>query len=93
MSVPALRGLLSLELYVHIIEYSSLKKVKLDHCIKFHGLRHTFASTLIENKVDVKTVSTILGHSDISTTLDVYVHPSDEAKRGAVNGGLKGIFR
>lgn len=70
-----------------------LEKVKLDHCIKFHGLRHTFASTLIENKVDVKTVSTILGHSDISTTLDVYVHPSDEAKRGAVNGGLKGIFR
>lgn len=70
-----------------------LKKVKLDHCIKFHGLRHTFASTLIENKVDVKTVSTILGHSDISTTLNVYVHPSDEAKRCAVNGGLKGIFR
>ena len=70
-----------------------LDKVKLDHCIKFHGLRHTFASTLIENKVDVKTVSTILGHSDISTTLDVYVHPSDEAKRGAVNGGLKGIFK
>ena len=50
-------------------------------------------ATLSQNKVDVKTVSTILGHSDISTTLDVYVHPSDEAKRGAVNGGLKGIFR
>lgn len=70
-----------------------LDKVKLDHCIKFHGLRHTFASTLIENKVDVKTVSVILGHSDISTTLDVYVHPSDDAKRGAVNSGLKGIFK
>ena len=70
-----------------------LEKVKLDHCIKFHGLRHTFASTLIENKVDVKTVSTILGHSDISTTLDVYVHPSNEAKRYAVDGGLKGIFK
>lgn len=61
-------------------------------CI-FHGLRHTFASTLIENKVDIKTVSTILGHSDISTTLNVYVHPSDEAKRDAVNVGLKRIFR
>ncbi len=70
-----------------------LEKVKLNHCIKFHGLRHTFASTLIENKVDVKTVSTILGHSDISTTLNVYVHPSNEAKICAVNGGLKGIFR
>ena len=70
-----------------------LDKVKLDHCIKFHGLRHTFASTLIENKVDIKTVSTILGHSDISTTLNVYVHPSDEAKRDAVNVGLKRIFK
>lgn len=70
-----------------------LDKVKLDHCIKFHGLRHTFASTLIENKIDIKTVSTILGHSDISTTLNVYVHPSDEAKRDAVNVGLKRIFR
>lgn len=70
-----------------------LDKVKLDHCIKFHGLRHTFASTLIENKIDIKTVSTILGHSDISTTLNVYVHPSDEAKRDAVNAGLKRIFR
>lgn len=69
-----------------------LKKVKLGHCIKFHGLRHTFASTLIENKVDVKTVSTLLGHSDIQTTLNIYVHPSDGQKREAVNG-LKKILR
>ena len=68
-------------------------KVKLNHCIKFHGLRHTFATTLIENKVDIKTTSTILGHSDISTTLNLYVHPSDEAKRDAMNTGLKRIFK
>lgn len=67
-------------------------KMKFNHKIKFHGLRHTFASTLIENNVDVKTVSTILGHSDISTTLDVYVHPSSDAKKNAVNSGLKKIF-
>lgn len=70
-----------------------LEKVKLDHCIKFHGLRHTFATTLIENKVDIKTTSSILGHSDVSTTLNIYVHPSDEAKRNAMNVGLKRIFR
>lgn len=70
-----------------------LEKVKLNHCIKYHGLRHTFATTLIENKTDIKTVSTILGHSDISTTLNVYVHPSDEAKRDAMNLGLKRIFK
>ncbi len=69
-----------------------LEKVKLDHCIKYHGLRHTFATTLIENKVDVKTVSTILGHSDVGTTLNIYVHPSNEAKTDAVNSGLKRLF-
>lgn len=70
-----------------------INQVKLDHCIKFHGLRHTFATTLIESKMDIKTVSTILGHSDIGTTLNVYVHPSEEAKRDAINGGLKKIFK
>lgn len=69
------------------------EKLKFDHTIKFHGLRHTFASTLIENNVDAKTVSTILGHSDISTTLNVYVHPSSEAKKNAVNSGLRKIFK
>lgn len=70
-----------------------LKDAKLKRCIKFHGLRHTFASTLIEAKVDVKTVSSLLGHSDISTTLNVYVHPSEETKRAAINGALKRAFK
>lgn len=70
-----------------------LKEVGLKRCIKFHGLRHTFASTLIENKVDVKTVSAILGHSDISTTLNVYVHPSEDTKRAAINTALKRAFK
>lgn len=55
--------------------------------------RHTFATTLIENKIDVKTVSTILGHSDVGTTLNIYVHPSEEAKTDAVNSGLRRIFK
>lgn len=69
-----------------------LNKIKINHCIKFHGLRHTFASTLIENKVDVKTTSVLLGHSDISTTLNVYVHPSEETKRKSLNVGIKKIL-
>lgn len=52
--------------------------------LKFHGLRHTFATQLIASKADVKTVSTILGHSDISTTLNTYVHPSRDDKRNAL---------
>ena len=53
--------------------------------LKFHGLRHTFATQLIASKADVKTVSAILGHSDITTTLNTYVHPSRDDKRNALS--------
>lgn len=53
--------------------------------LKFHSLRHTFATRCLESGVDCKTVSEILGHADISTTLNLYAHPSMEAKRKCVN--------
>ncbi len=53
--------------------------------IKFHGLRHSFATRCIESKCDYKTVSVLLGHSNISTTLNLYVHPSMEQKKKAIN--------
>lgn len=43
-----------------------------------HALRHTFATTLIRNGVDIKAVSEILGHEDVSTTLKIYHHTIDE---------------
>lgn len=49
--------------------------------INFHGLRHTYATRLVESGGDVKTISVILGHSDVSTTLNLYVHPSCDAKK------------
>ena len=52
--------------------------------IKFHGLRHTFATRCIEAKVDYKTLSVILGHSNISTTLNLYVHPNYEQKKRCI---------
>lgn len=52
--------------------------------IKFHALRHTFASINIENGVDVKTISDILGHSDIAITLKTYTHTSQKAKEKAI---------
>ncbi len=52
--------------------------------LKFHGLRHSFATRCIESKADYKTVSTILGHSNITTTLNLYVHPDNTQKRHVV---------
>lgn len=49
--------------------------------IHFHTLRHTFATRCIELGCDVKTLSEILGHSNISTTMNRYVHPSIDLKR------------
>lgn len=51
--------------------------------VRFHDLRHTFATNLVMNGVDLVTVKEILGHSDISMTVR-YSHPSDERKMAAV---------
>lgn len=58
--------------------------------IRFHALRHSFATRCIEANCDYKTVSAILGHSSISTTLDLYVHPDNRAKRKVIErvGGM-----
>ena len=53
--------------------------------LKFHGLRHSFATRCIESKCDCKTVSVILGHSNISTTLNLYVHPNMEQKKKCID--------
>jgi integrase len=57
----------------------------LDDCnisqINYHALRHTFATRCIEANGDVKLLSEILGHSSVSITMDLYVHPSDDSKR------------
>lgn len=49
--------------------------------VNFHALRHTFATRCIENNFDIKTLSEILGHSNVKTTLELYVHSSMELKR------------
>ncbi len=59
--------------------------------LKFHGLRHSFATRCIESNCDYKTVSVLLGHSNISTTLNLYVHPNFEQKKKCINQMLKGL--
>lgn len=39
-----------------------------------HSLRHTFANMLFHNKVDIKTISTLMGHASVQITLDTYIH-------------------
>ncbi len=59
--------------------------------LKFHGLRHSFATRCIESNCDYKTVSVLLGHSNISTTLNLYVHPNTEQKKKAINQMFKSL--
>jgi integrase len=51
--------------------------------LKFHELRHTHATLLITNKVDIKTVQDRLGHAKAAMTLDFYAHSSEEQDRAA----------
>ncbi len=50
----------------------------------FHDLRHTFATMMIGNGCDVRTVASYLGHASVSMTLDIYADVDPEAKRAAV---------
>lgn len=47
----------------------------------FHALRHTFATRCVEAGFDIKSLSEILGHTDVRTTLNKYVHSSMEQKK------------
>ena len=49
--------------------------------IRFHDLRHTFATRALERGMDYKTLSAILGHYSVAFTMDTYVHSVDEHKR------------
>ena len=67
-----------------VLERAGLPKVR------FHDLRHTFATLALQNGVDVKTVSGMLGHYSAGFTLDTYAHVTTQAQRQAANtmGGV-----
>ena len=62
-----------------------LKKAGITESIPFHGLRHTFATLAIQQGVDVKTVSGILGHYSAGFTLDTYAHVTQEMRKDAAD--------
>ena len=76
--------------------YWWLQKFCLKHNLPFkgvHAFRHSFATQAILNaKVDVKTVSAILGHSQTSTTLEIYAHAFQEANAQALDS-VANLFR
>lgn len=59
--------------------------------LKYHGLRHSFATRCIESNCDYKTVSVLLGHSNITTTLNLYVHPNMEQKKRCIAKMFKSL--
>ncbi|MEG0074256.1 MAG: tyrosine-type recombinase/integrase [Eubacterium sp.] len=58
-----------------------LKMANLNESYTFHILRHTFATRAVESSIDIQTVSEFMGHTKTSTTMDLYVHLSDEHKQ------------
>ena len=71
--------------------------LKLADCkrLRFHDLRHTFATHALASGVDAKTLSGILGHTNASFTLDTYTHVTPDMQRAAsdvVGGFLKNLL-
>ena len=68
-----------------------LKKHGLPEYLNVHSLRHTNASLLIACGADVATVAGLLGHSQPSTTLDIYTHAFDKNKQAASRALQEGL--
>ena len=69
-----------------------LERAECKH-LRFHDLRHTFATASLEHGMDIKTLSTIIGHVSSSTTLNIYAHVTDEMRRTAavkIDQGITG---
>lgn len=70
-----------------ILERAGCKRVR------FHDLRHTFATMSLEHGMDVKTLSTIIGHVSSSTTLNIYTHITSDMQRNAAVSIDQGIAK
>ena len=70
-----------------------LKELGISHR-NFHILRHSFATRCIDCGMDIKSLSEILGHANVQVTLQMYVHPSMDSKRSALEAAsvLSGMY-
>ena len=69
---------------LHRVLSQILKKNNINHG-SLHSLRHTFATRLFRNGIDINVISELLGHSDISITYNIYTHVIQEQKKKAVD--------
>lgn len=60
-----------------------LAEAGIEERVRFHDLRHTFATMALSSGVDVKTLSSMLGHYSAGFTLDIYTHITNDMQRGA----------
>ena len=78
------------ESFPRLLENNSLRK------IRFHDLRHSCASLLLANGVPMKNIQEWLGHSDFSTTANIYAHLEYNSKLSSADAmvnGLQGALR
>ncbi|MDD3852758.1 MAG: site-specific integrase, partial [Syntrophomonadaceae bacterium] len=68
--------------YHHFVDL--LEELKLPKS-RFHDLRHSFATIMLEQGVDLETVSTMLGHNSLAITADIYTHVRQEIQAAAAN--------
>ena len=76
-------GCLELPATVESACRTAAKKVPELEGFHFHTLRHTYTTNLLSNGAQPKDVQELLGHSDVSTTMNVYAHATREAKRSS----------
>ena len=81
-------GPMSPDSVLHMLQ-RVLKRAGLER-IRFHDLRHTFSVLALQNGVDVKTLSAMLGHYSAGFTLDTYAHVTGDMQRHAA--GIVGDF-
>ena len=61
------------------------KALNYEVTLGLHSLRHTFATLMLNNGIDVKIVSELLGHSNVSVTYNIYIHTIQSQKIKAIN--------
>ncbi|CAH2713182.1 hypothetical protein BACCIP111895_00317 [Neobacillus rhizosphaerae] len=70
-------------LFLYIFRRSYFECLLMMFLFRFHALRHTSATLLINQNVHMKTISSRLGHSNIQTTMDIYGHSLKSADQDA----------